>query len=93
MSPETDRVEDYAEHLLNIMDERIEERALPEISRILGQEVSSLDDAYDLEGDDVDLRIRIDQEFDCAAYDIAEEDLALDAEYVAEMRYYERYGF
>lgn len=93
MGPETDRVEDYAEHLLDVMDERIEERALPEISRILGQEVSSLDDAYDLAGDDVDLRILIDQAFDCSAYDIAEEDLAEAAEFAAEMRYYDRYGF
>lgn len=87
MSPETDRVEDYAEHLLDIMDERIEERALPEISWILGQEVSSLDDAYDLAGDDVDLRILIDQAFDCAAYDIAEEDFSVAAEEAAEARY------
>ena len=87
MSPETSRIEDYAEHLLDIMDERIEERALPEISRILGQEVSSLDDAYDLAGDDVDLRILIDQAFDCAAYDIAEEDFAIGKEQIAEARY------
>lgn len=87
MSPETTKLEDYAEHLLDIMDERIEERALPEISRILGQEVSSLDDAYDLAGDDVDLRILIDQAFDCAAYDIAEEDFSVAAEEAAEARY------
>lgn len=87
MSPETDRVSDYAERLLDIMDERIEERALPEISRLLGQEVSSLDDAYDLAGDDVDLRIAIDERFDEAAYDLAEEDFAIGAEEAAEARY------
>ena len=87
MSPETNKVEDYAERLLDGMDERIEERALPEISRLLGQEVSSLDDAYDLAGDDVDLRIQIDEAFNCAAYDIAEEDFAIGAEEAAEARY------
>lgn len=87
MSPETSKLDDYAERLLDIMDERIEERALPEISRLLGQEVSSLDDAYDLAGDDVDLRIAIDEIFDEAAYDLAEEDMAIAAEEIAEARY------
>lgn len=87
MSPETDRVEDYAEHLLDIMDERIEARALPEISELLGQQVSSLDEAYDIAGDDVDLRIQIDEAFNCAAYDIAEEDFSVAAEEAAEARY------
>lgn len=92
MSPETDRVEDYAEHLLNIMDERVDERALPEISEFLGQSVNSIDEAYDLAADGADKR-QIDDIYRCAAYDIAEEDLAEAAEFAAEMRYYERYGF
>lgn len=87
MGPETSRLDDYAEHLLEMMDERIEARALPEISKLLDQQVSSLDEAYDLAGDDVDLRIQIDDAFNCAAYDIAEEDFAIGAEAAAEARY------
>ena len=92
MSPETDIVEDYAEHLIDVMDERVDERALPEISEFLGKKVNSIDEAYDLAADSEDVR-QIDDICRCSAYDIAEEDLALDAEYVAEMRYYDRYGF
>ena len=92
MSPETSRIEDYAEHLLDSMDERVDERALPEISEFLGKKVTSIDEAYDLAADSEDVR-QIDEICRCSAYDIAEEDLALDAEYVAEMRYYDRYGF
>ena len=84
---------DYSEYLLEIMDERIETRALPEISELLGQQVSSLDDAYDLAGDDVDLRIQVDEIFNCAAYDIAVEDLAEAAEFVAENRYEYNYNY
>ena len=40
MSPETDRVEDYAEHLIDVMDERVDERALPEISEFIGKKVN-----------------------------------------------------
>ena len=87
MGPETTKVEDYAEHLLDSMDERIEARALPEICQILDQQVSSLDEAYDLAGDDVGLRIQIDDAFNCAAYDIAEEDMSIWAEEAAEARY------
>ena len=87
MSPETTKLEDYAEHLLEMMDERIEERALPEISQLLGQQVSSLDEAYDVAGDDVDLRIQIDEAFNSSAYDIAEEDMSIWAEEAAEARY------
>lgn len=92
MGPETSRLDDYAEHLLDVMDERVDERALPEISELLGRKVTSIDEAYDLAADSEDVR-QIDDICRCSAYDIAEEDLALDAEYVAEMRYYDRYGF
>ena len=87
MGPETTKVEDYAEHLLDSMDERIEARALPEICQLLDQQVSSLDEAYDLAGDDVGLRIQIDEAFNCAAYDIAEEDMSIWAEEAAEALY------
>lgn len=92
MGPDSTKVEDYAEHLIDSMDERVDERALPEISEFLGRKVTSIDEAYDLAADGSDMR-QIDEICRCSAYDIAEEDLALDAEYVAEMRYYERYGF
>lgn len=87
MGPDSTKLEDYAEHLLDSMDERIEARALPEICQLLDQQVSSLDEAYDLAGDDVDMRIQIDEAFNCAAYDIAEEDFAIGAEAAAEARY------
>lgn len=86
MSPETDRVEDYAEHLIDVMDERVDERALPEISEFLGQQVNSIDEAYDLAADGADMR-QIDEIFRCAAYDIAEEDMSIWAEEAAEARY------
>lgn len=86
MSPETDRVEDYAEHLLDIMDERVDERALPEISEFLGQSVNSIDEAYDLAADCEDVR-QIDDIYRCSAYDIAEEDFAIGKEQIAEARY------
>ena len=86
MSPETDRVEDYAEHLLEMMDERVDERALPEISEFLGKKVNSIDEAYDLAADSDDIR-QIDDICRCAAYDIAEEDMAIGAEEIAEARY------
>lgn len=92
MGPETSRLDDYAEHLIDVMDERVDERALPEISEFLGQPVNSIDEAYDLAADGADMR-QIDDIYRCAAYDIAEEDLAEAAEFAAEMRYYERYGF
>lgn len=92
MGPETSRLDDYAEHLLDIMDERVDERALPEISEFLGRKVTSIDEAYDLAADSDDIR-QIDDICRCSAYNIAEEDLAEAAEFVAEMRYYERYGF
>lgn len=86
MSPETSRLEDYAEHLLDIMDERVDERALPEISEFLGQPVNSIDEAYDLAADGADMR-QIDEIYRCAAYDIAEEDMYIWAEEAAEARY------
>ena len=92
MGPDSTRVEDYAEELLDSMDERVDERALPEISEFLGKKVNSIDEAYDLAADGADKR-QIDDIYRCAAYDIAEEDLAEAAEFAAEMRYYERYGF
>lgn len=92
MGPDSTKLEDYAEHLLDSMDERVDERALPEISEFLGKKVNSIDEAYDLAADSDDIR-QIDDICRCAAYDIAEEDLAEAAEFAAEMRYYERYGF
>lgn len=92
MGPDSTKVEDYAEHLIDSMDERVDERALPEISDLFGQQVNSIDEAYDLAADSEDVR-QIDDICRCAAYDIAEEDLAEAAEFAAEMRYYERYGF
>lgn len=86
MSPETSRIEDYAEHLLDIMDERVDERALPEISEFLGKKVNSIDEAYDLAADGEDIR-QINDIYCCAAYDIAEEDFAIGAEAAAEARY------
>lgn len=86
MSPETDRVEDYAEHLIDVMDERVDERALPEISEFLGRHVNSVDEAYDLAADGADIR-QIDDIYRCSAYDIAEEDFAIDKEQIAEARY------
>ena len=56
MGPETDIVEDYAEHLIDVMDERVDERALPEISKLLGRQVNSIDEAYDLAADSEDIR-------------------------------------
>lgn len=86
MSQETDRVEDYAEHLIDVMDERVDERALPEISEFLGRQVNSVDEAYDLAADGADMR-QIDDICRCAAYDIAEEDMSIWAEEAAEARY------
>ena len=86
MSPETERVEDYAEHLLDIMDERVDERALPKISEFIGRKVTSIDEAYDLAADSEDVR-QIDDICRCAAYDIAEEDMSIWAEEEAEARY------
>lgn len=86
MSPETTKLEDYAEHLLDSMDERVDERALPEISEFLGRHVNSIDEAYDLAADGADMR-QIDEICRCAAYDIAEEDMAIGAEEIAEARY------
>lgn len=86
MSPETDRVEDYAEHLIDVMDERVDERALPEISEFLGRHVNSVDEAYDLAADGADMR-QIDEICRCAAYDIAEEDMSIWAEEAADARY------
>lgn len=92
MSPETSRIEDYAENLLDGMDERVDERALPEISEFLGQQVTSIDEAYDLAADGADMR-QIDEICRCAAYDIAVEDLAEAAEFVAENRYEYNYNY
>lgn len=86
MSPETTKIEDYAEHLLDSMDERVDERALPEISEFLGRQVNSIDEAYDLAADSDDVR-QIDDICRCAAYDIAEEDFAIGKEQIAEARY------
>lgn len=86
MGPETSRVEDYAENLLDSMDERVDERALPEISEFLGRQVNSIDEAYDLAADGEDVR-KIDDICRCAAYDIAEEDMSIWAEEAAEARY------
>ena len=86
MSPETTKLEDYAEHLLDVMDERVDERALPEISEFLGKKVNSVDEAYDLAADGADMR-QIDDICRCAAYDIAEEDMAIWAEEASEARY------
>lgn len=86
MSPETSRLDDYAENLLDSMDERVDERALPEISEFLGQQVNSIDEAYDLAADSEDIR-QIDDICRCAAYDIAEEDFAIGKEQIAEARY------
>ena len=86
MGPETSRIEDYAENLLDSMDERVDERALPEISEFLGKKVNSIDEAYDLAADGEDVR-QIDDICRCAAYDIAEEDFAIGAEAAAEERY------
>lgn len=86
MSPETTKIEDYAEKLLDSMDERVDERALPEISEFLGKKVNSIDEAYDLAADGEDMR-QINDICLCAAYDIAEEDFAIDKEQIAEARY------
>lgn len=86
MSPETSRIDDYAEHLLDVMDERVDERAMPEISEFLGRQVNSIDEAYDLAADSEDVR-HIDDICRCAAYDIAEEDFAMGKEQIAEARY------
>lgn len=86
MGPETSRLDDYAEYLIEIMDERVDERALPEISEFLGRKVTSIDEAYDLAADSDDIR-QIDDICRCAAYDIAEEDMAIGAEEIAEARY------
>lgn len=86
MSPETSRIEDYAEHLLDSMDERVDERALPEISEFLGRQVNSIDEAYALAADSEDVR-QIDDIYRCSAYDIAEEDFAIGKEQIAEARY------
>ena len=86
MSPETTKLEDYAEKLLDSMDERVDERALPEICEFLGRKVTSIDEAYDLAADSDDVR-QIDDICRCAAYDIAEEDMALGAEEIAEALY------
>lgn len=86
MGPETSRLDDYAEHLIDVMDEHVDERALPEISEFLGQPVNSIDEAYDLAADGADMR-QINDIYRCAAYDIAEEDFAIGAEEAAEARY------
>lgn len=86
MGPDSTKVEDYAEELLDSMDERVDERALPEISEFLGQPVNSIDEAYDLAADSEDVR-QIDDIYRCSAYDIAEEDFAIGAEAAAEARY------
>lgn len=86
MSPETTKIEDYAEELLDSMDERVDERALPEISEYLGKKVTSIDEAYDLAADVADKR-QIDDIYRCSAYDIAEEDFAIGKEQIAEARY------
>lgn len=86
MSPETTKIEDYAEKLLDSMDERVDERALPEISEFLGKKVNSIDEAYDLAADGEDMR-QINDICLCAAYDIAEEDFAIGKEQIAEARY------
>ena len=86
MSPETTKLEDYAEQLLDSMDERVDERALPEISELLGRQVTSIDEAYELAADGEDIR-QIDDICRCAAYDIAEEDFAIGKEQIAEARY------
>lgn len=86
MGPDSTRVEDYAEELLDSMDERVDERALPEISEFLGKKVNSVDEAYDLAADSADIR-QIDDICRCSAYDIAEEDMAIGAEEIAEARY------
>ena len=86
MSPETTKLEDYAEKLLDSMDERVDERALPEISKFLGKKVNSIDEAYDLAADGEDVR-QIDDIYRCSAYDIAEEDFAIGKEQIAEARY------
>lgn len=86
MGPETSRLDDYAEYLIEIMDERVDARALPEISEFIGRKVTSIDEAYDLAADGADMR-QIDEICRCAAYDIAEEDMAIGAEEIAEARY------
>ena len=86
MGPETTKVEDYAEHLLDSMDERVDESAMPKISEFLGKKVNSIDEAYELAADGEDIR-QIDDICRCSAYDIAEEDFALGAEAAAEARY------
>lgn len=86
MGPETTKLEDYAENLIDSMDERVDERALPEISEYLGKKVTSIDEAYDLAADVADKR-QIDDICRCAAYDIAEEDFAIGKEQIAEARY------
>lgn len=86
MGPDSTKVEDYAEHLIDVMDERVDERALPEISELLGRQINSIDEAYDLAADSEDVR-QIDDICRCAAYDIAEEDFAIGAEAAAEARY------
>lgn len=86
MGPDSTKVEDYAEELLDSMDERVDERALPEISEFLGRQVNSIDEAYDLAADGEDIR-QIDDICRCAAYDIAEEDFAIGKEQIAEARH------
>ena len=86
MGPDSTKVEDYAEQLLDSMDERVDERAMPEISEFLGRQVNSIDEAYDLAADSNDIR-QIDDICRCAAYDIAEEDFAIGKEQIAEARY------
>lgn len=86
MSPETTKLEDYAENLIDSMDERVDERALPEISELLGRQVTSIDEAYELAADGEDIR-QIDDICRRAAYDIAEEDFAIGKEQIAEARY------
>ena len=86
MSPETTKLEDYAEHLLDSMDERVDERAMPEISEFIGKKVNSIDEAYDLAADSEDVR-QIDDICRYVAYEIAEEDFAIGAEAAAEARY------
>ena len=86
MGPDSTKVEDYAENLLDSMDERVDERAMPEISEFLGRQVNSIDEAYELAADSDDIR-QIDDICRCAAYDIAEEDFAIGKEQIAEARY------
>ena len=86
MGPETTKLEDYAEHLIDVMDERVDERALPEISKLFGRQVNSIDEAYDLAADSEDIR-QIDDICRCSAYDIAEDDMSIWAEEAAEARY------